>query len=85
MGNTQSGVQTGFKNQTKRITFTALLMALNIGLSSFSVPVPDGHFYLNDVVICIAAILLNPVDAVVGVVVCYQFGIKKIFTKFITA
>lgn len=63
MDHTQLGIQTGFKNQTKRITFTALLMALNIGLSSFAVPVPGGHFYLNDVVICIAAILLNPVDA----------------------
>lgn len=48
---------------TKRITFTALFMALNIALSSFGVPVPGGHFYLNDVVICTAAILLDPVDA----------------------
>lgn len=63
MDNTQLGTQTSLKTQTKRITFTALLMALNIGLSSFGVPVPGGHFYLNDVVICIAAILLNPVDA----------------------
>ena len=50
-------------SMTKRITFTALFMALNIALSSFGVPVPGGHFYLNDVVICTAAILLNPVDA----------------------
>lgn len=63
MDNTKVGTQSGFKNQTKRITFTALLMALNIGLSSFGVPVPGGHFYLNDVVICIAAIVLNPLDA----------------------
>lgn len=55
--------QAQFKNQTKRITFTALLMGLNIALCTVSVPVPGGHFYLNDVVICIAAILLNPVDA----------------------
>ena len=44
----------------KDITFTAMFLALNIALSSFGVPVPGGHFYLNDVVICAAAILLNP-------------------------
>lgn len=44
----------------KDITFTAMFLALNIALSSFGVPVPGGHFYLNDVVICVAAILLNP-------------------------
>ena len=27
---------------------TAMLMALNIALSSFGVPVPGGHLYLND-------------------------------------
>ena len=48
------------KNQTLRITITALLMAMNIALSSFGVPVPGGHLYLNDIVICTAAILLGP-------------------------
>lgn len=48
---------------TKRITFAAFFMALNIALSSFGVPVPGGHFYLCDVAICTAAILLGPVDA----------------------
>ncbi|MCI5517490.1 MAG: ECF transporter S component, partial [Roseburia sp.] len=38
-------------------------MALNIALSSFGVPVPGGHFYLNDIVICTAAILLDPFSA----------------------
>lgn len=38
-------------------------MAMNIALSSFGVPVPGGHLYLCDVVICLAAILLNPVEA----------------------
>lgn len=42
---------------------TALLMALNIALSSFGVPVPGGHLYLNDIVICTAAILLDPIGA----------------------
>lgn len=48
---------------TVRLTTTALLMAMNIVLSSFSIPVPGGHLYLNDIVICLAAILLNPVEA----------------------
>ncbi len=50
---------------TVRLTVTALLMAMNIVLSSFGVPVPGGHLYLNDVVICLAALLLNPVEAFV--------------------
>ena len=31
--------------------------------SSIGVPVPGGHLYLCDVVICLAAILLNPAEA----------------------
>ena len=50
-------------NKVKWITFTALFMAMNIVLSSFSIPVPGGHLYLNDVVICTAAIILDPVAA----------------------
>lgn len=45
------------------LTITALLMAINVVLSSFSIPVPGGHLYLNDVVICTAAILLDPLGA----------------------
>ena len=45
------------------ITTTALFMGMNIAMSSFGVPVPGGHFYLNDVVICVAAILLDPLSA----------------------
>ncbi len=47
----------------QNLVFAAMFMALNIALSSFGVPVPGGHFYLNDVVICTAAILLDPVSA----------------------
>ena len=43
----------------KWITITAMFMALNVVMSSFSGPVPGGHLYLNDVVICTAAILLD--------------------------
>ena len=45
------------------LTVTAMLMAMNIALSSFGVPVPGGHLYLNDIVICAAAILLDPLGA----------------------
>ena len=58
------------KNHTKRfsplwITTTALFTAMNVVLSMsiFSVPVPGGHLYLNDVIICTAAILLDPLAA----------------------
>ena len=48
---------------TIRITTTAIFMAMNIALSSFGIPVPGGHLYLCDVIICIAAILRGPLEA----------------------
>ena len=42
---------------------TAVLMAMNVALSSFGVPVAGGHLYLNDIVICTAAIILDPLAA----------------------
>lgn len=45
------------------LTMVAVLMAMNVVLSSFSIPVPGGHLYLNDIVICTAAILLDPLGA----------------------
>lgn len=45
------------------LAVTAIFMAMNIALSSFGMPVPGGHLYLNDIVICTAAILLDPVGA----------------------
>ena len=45
------------------ITTTAVFTAMNIIMSSFSIPVPGGHLYLNDVVICFAALLLDPLGA----------------------
>lgn len=50
-------------NTTAKLCITALFMAMNIALSSFGIPVPGGHLYLNDVVICLAAILLDPFSA----------------------
>jgi len=44
----------------KNMTFTAMFMALTIVLSSFGIPVPGGHLYLCDIVICTAALLLSP-------------------------
>lgn len=45
------------------ICITALFMAMNIALSSFNIPVPGGHFYLCDIAICTASILLDPLAA----------------------
>ena len=47
----------------KHTRATAVLTAMNIALSSFGVPVPGGHLYLNDVIICFAALLLDPLAA----------------------
>ena len=51
------------KYNARWITTTAVLTAMNIALSSFGVPVPGGHLYLNDVIICFAALLLDPLAA----------------------
>ena len=63
-------------------------MAMNVALSSFGVPVPGGHLYLNDIVICLAAILFDPVaaftvggvGAVVGMILCLPCGLHKVYT-----
>ncbi len=56
-------------NRSQRTTVwlctTAMLMALNVAMSSFGVPVPGGHLYMNDIVICVAAIILDPLAAFV--------------------
>ena len=55
------------QNTSKRTTVwlctTAMFMALNVAMSSFGVPVPGGHLYMNDIVICLAAIILDPFAA----------------------
>ena len=52
----------------KTLTATALFMAMNIIMSSsfLSIPVPGGHMYLNDLVIVTAAVLLDPIHAVIA-------------------
>lgn len=44
---------------TPVLCMTALFMGINIMLSSFGLPVPGGRLYLNDIIICTAAILLD--------------------------
>ena len=55
------------KNTGKRNTVwlctTAMFMALNVAMSSFGVPVPGGHLYMNDIIICTASIILDPFAA----------------------
>lgn len=52
-----------FRKTTLWLTLTAVFTAMNIALSSFGIPVPGGHLYFNDVVICTAAILFDPLSA----------------------
>lgn len=52
--------------QTNRILWiavTGLFMAMNIALATLGIPVPGGHLYLCDVVICTASMLLDPLGA----------------------
>ena len=58
-----AGPETAIRIPTIRLTTAAVLMAMNIAFSSFGIPVPGGHLYLCDAVICLAAILLNPFEA----------------------
>ena len=47
------------------ICLTALFLSMNIVMSSFGIPVPGGHLYLCDAVICTAALILDPLAAFV--------------------
>ena len=51
------------KHTTYWLCITAVFMALNVAMSSFGVPVPGGHLYMNDIIICTAAIILDPLAA----------------------
>ena len=50
----------------KKLTVTAILTSMVIIMSSFSIPVPGGHVYLNDIIIVTAGILLGPAYAVLA-------------------
>ena len=56
-------MEKAIKFTTKKIVITAMFMAMNVALSSFGVPVPGGRIYLNDVAICFASLLLDPICA----------------------
>lgn len=57
---TMANTRTSTDHQIKILTASALLMAMNVIMSSFGIPVPGGHLYLNDCIITTAAILLAP-------------------------
>lgn len=50
------------KLPVRTLTLTAMLLAMNIIMSSsvLSIAVPGGHMYLNDLIIVTAAVLLDP-------------------------
>ena len=52
-------------SSVKKLTVSAVLLAMNIIMSSsvLSIPVPGGHMYLNDLIIVTASILLDPLYA----------------------
>lgn len=52
-----------YKRPAVWLCTTALFMAMNVALSSFGVPVPGGHLYMNDIIICTASIMLDPFAA----------------------
>lgn len=51
------------RHNTRWLTICGLFMAMNVALSSFGLPVPGGHLYLNDIVIVTAALVLDPAGA----------------------
>lgn len=55
--------QTGISRGARWICTCGLLMGLTVLFSSLSLPVPGGHLYLNDIIICVASILLDPLGA----------------------
>ena len=48
---TMANTRTSTDHQIKILTASALLMAMNVIMSSFGVPVPGGHLYLNDCIL----------------------------------
>lgn len=64
--NTPAGnISAAPRYKARWLTVCGFLMAMNTVLSSFNIPVPGGHFYLNDVII-VAAALSRPAGRVPG-------------------
>ena len=49
------------KNPARWIALTGVFTALNIILASLPIPTPAGNIYLCDMIICTAALLLDPI------------------------
>ena len=51
----------------RRLTISALFMAITIILSAsfLSIPVPGGHFYFNGIIIFLVGLLFPPVEAMI--------------------
>ena len=62
MDQAQNNDLKGFK-YARWIALTGLFMGINIIMSSFGIPVPGGHLYLCDLIICTAALLFDPLSA----------------------
>lgn len=45
------------------LCIASLFMAITIALSSFGIPVPGGHLYINDIAIVTASLILDPFSA----------------------
>ena len=54
------------KFSVRRITFTAILTAINVILSSFHIPLVFANLYLTDVAVCLAGITLDPFSAIIA-------------------
>lgn len=86
-------MSTGKNQNIKRTTYwwciTAVFMALNVAMSLFGVPVPGGHLYMNDIIICTAAIILDPlaafmvggVGAIIGMILCWKCKLVELINK----
>lgn len=54
------------KHNTRWLTLAGLLMAVNISLASFGVPIPGGQLYLCDISIVAASLILDPAGAFIA-------------------
>ena len=61
-----SNSASALRSQIQKLCVAAIFMAMTVALSSFGLPVPGGHLYLNDIVIVAAAIILDPFYAFVA-------------------
>lgn len=58
--NHESAAVPAVKHSARLLSLSALLMAVNISLASFGIPIPGGQLYLCDISIVAASLLLDP-------------------------